>query len=83
MHSVHPQLDGDGNAAGDHPLMEGLIPEPAPSDADVDGLPDDWELLHGLDPNDPGDSQTVMGNGYAAIEAYINERAALLLHAVD
>lgn len=25
-------------------------------DADLDGLPDDWELQNGLNPNDPGDS---------------------------
>ncbi len=76
---VRTQLDANGNPSGDHPLMEGLVAGTAPTDADLDGIADDWEMLHGLDPSDPADNQTVMGNGYPAIEAYINERAALLL----
>jgi hypothetical protein len=26
------------------------------SDSDQDGMPDLWEILHGLNPNDPGDA---------------------------
>ena len=34
-----------------------LSPPPADTtDDDEDGLPDDWELTHGLDPQDPGDA---------------------------
>lgn len=80
---VRTQLDANGNASGDHPLMDGLTADVAPEDSDGDGLPNDWEMRHGLDPMDASDNQTALGNGFAAIEAYINERAALLLHRVD
>jgi hypothetical protein len=80
--AIRTQLDGDGNPSGDHPLMEGLVPGDAPADADGDGLPDAWESDHGLDPDDPSDSQTVLpGTGYSAIESWLHERAALLLWA--
>ena len=39
-------------------------------DTDGDGLPDDWEKSHGLDPLDPSDSAKDSGNGYAWIEIY-------------
>lgn len=54
-----------------------LNPGTAPVDTDRDGMPDEWELAHGLDPNDPedrnGDSN---GNGYTNLEDYLNELAA-------
>ena len=77
---VRTLLDGEGNAPGDHPLMDGLIAGSAPPDSDGDGLPNDWESAQGLDPNNPDDNQSILdGTGYSAIESYINERAALLL----
>jgi hypothetical protein len=57
-------------AVGGWPKLTSL---PAPVDTDADGMPDEWELAHGLDPNDPAD-----GNGdrdhdlYTNIEKYIN-----------
>ena len=48
-------------------------------DGDDDGMPDDWETAHGLDPDDGDDHSTVMGNGYTAIENYINELAEQLI----
>lgn len=56
-------------------LMEGLTPTAAPTDADNDGMADEWERAHGLDPNNGDDSTRVMPSGYTAIEDYINERA--------
>jgi pectate lyase len=57
-------------------LLEGLTAgRPAP-DADGDGLPDDWEMAHGLDPKDASDHAKAMPSGYTAIEAYGNELAA-------
>jgi pectate lyase len=47
---------------------------PAPVDSDGDGIPDDWEKAHGLDPNDPTDASKPAkdGSGYSNIEVYIN-----------
>lgn len=44
-------------------------------DSDNDGLPDEWERKHGLNPNDPSDSAKNSGNGYTWIEVYANELA--------
>jgi pectate lyase len=59
-------------------LMEGLTTGTPPEDADDDGMADDWELDHGLDPANGDDHGTVMESGYTAIEDYINELAAEL-----
>ncbi len=58
-------------------LMEGLIPSEPPRDRDDDGMPDEWELSHGLDAG-RDDSARVMPSGYTAIEDYLNERAESL-----
>lgn len=43
------------------------------ADADADGMPDDWEARHGLNPNDPTDAAgDLNGDGYTNIEKYIN-----------
>lgn len=50
-----------------------LKSEPAPQDTDRDGMPDDWETQHGLDPNDPADRNGVKGSpGYTNLEVYLN-----------
>ena len=43
-----------------------------PADTDGDGIPDDWESDHGLDPSDPSDSRGSAASGYMWIEEYIN-----------
>jgi hypothetical protein len=46
---------------------------PAPADSDHDGLPDDWERAHGLDPLDPSDgARPAPGEGYTQLELYLN-----------
>jgi hypothetical protein len=50
----------------------------APLDTDKDGMPDEWEKKHGLDPA-KDDSAKVMPGGYTAIEVYVNERAEVLV----
>jgi len=46
-------------------------------DSDNDGLPDAWEIAHGLNPKDPKDSAAIAknGGGYSNIEVYLNEIA--------
>ena len=42
-------------------------------DTDGDGIPDEWEIKYGLNPNDPSDAVKDMnGDGYTNIEKYIN-----------
>ncbi len=44
-----------------------------PADADHDGMPDKWELAHGLNPKDPEDRNgDLNGDGYTNLEKYLN-----------
>jgi hypothetical protein len=44
-----------------------------PVDTDHDGIPDDWEKAHGLNPNDPNDANAdCNGDGYTNLEKYLN-----------
>jgi hypothetical protein len=45
---------------------------PAPVDSDHDGMPDNWEIAHGLNPNDPSDRNTIATSGYTMLEEYLN-----------
>jgi Right handed beta helix region len=47
----------------------------APTDTDHDGMPDAWEVSHGLDPNNAADRNTIAANGYTNLENYLNELA--------
>jgi hypothetical protein len=59
-----------------HPSQVGGYPEYRGTpykDSDGDGMPDDWEKAHGLNPNDPSDASTDLnGDGYTNIEDFIN-----------
>ena len=46
---------------------------PAPLDTDGDGIPDEWEIANGLNPNDPSDSNStsLSGGTYTNLEVYL------------
>lgn len=48
-------------------------PNELPVDSDGDGMPDEWEIKHKLDPNNPADAALDSdGDGYTNIEEYLN-----------
>lgn len=49
---------------------------PANWDTDQDGMPNDWEGLHGLNPNAADNNGDFDTDGYTNLEEYINEIAA-------
>lgn len=52
------------------PALQNL---PAPADSDRDGIPDEWERKHHLNPNDPADAQKIsLHTVFTNIEMYIN-----------
>lgn len=57
-------------AVGGWPQLRSL---PAPLDTDHDGMPDEWERAHGLDPRDPSDGARAAGpEGFSNLEVYLN-----------
>jgi hypothetical protein len=59
---------------GPWPDLASGAPAP-PVDSDHDGMPDDWEKSHGLNPQSPDDGKSVAKNGYTNVENYLNELA--------
>ena len=45
-----------------------------PADADNDGMPDEWEQQHGLNPADPADGARLAATGYSQLEEYLNRQ---------
>ena len=41
-------------------------------DSDSDGIPDDWEVKHGLNPKNASDASLITKSGYSNIEEYLN-----------
>ncbi len=59
----------DPSEVGGYPSYRGT----SKIDSDSDGMPDEWENQHGLNPKDPGDATMDRdGDGYTNIEEYIN-----------
>jgi pectate lyase len=50
-----------------------LKSEEPPADSDHDGMPDDWERRHGLNPRDPADGAqpAAAGGGFTNLEVYL------------
>lgn len=67
---------GSSRVSTSGPWPDLALGAPAPpADSDHDGMPDDWEQAHGLDPNNPRDGATIARNGYSNVENYLNELA--------
>jgi pectate lyase len=49
-----------------------LLSAPAPADSDHDGMPDDWEIAHGLSLANASDRNTFGADGYTMLEEYLN-----------
>ena len=47
----------------------------APKDKDEDGIPDEWEIRNGLNPNNACDGITIGADGYTNLEKYLNDLA--------
>lgn len=69
---THRMIDSQTEVGG-WPLLES---RQAPTDTDRDGMPDDWERAHNLDPVNPADRNADRnGDGYTNLEEYLNGRA--------
>lgn len=73
----------DQNPADDALLTDFDTPPAAPVDGDRDGMPDEWEVAHGLNQADPADgvattlSSAETGvDGYTNLEVYLFSRVA-------
>lgn len=66
---VYGIIDTEADVGG-WPQLNSL---PAPLDTDHDGMPDDWEIAHQLNPNNPDDRNLPGQNGYTMLEMYLNQ----------
>ncbi len=82
---------GSGCAPGLINSQDDLRPSGAPSDwsawpvlaqgtvladTDGDGIPDEWETAHGLNPSDKSDGKALSSDGYTHLEVYLNSLVA-------
>ncbi len=58
----------DINQVGGYPDYKGVPYK----DKDNDGIPDSWEIAHGLNANDASDAAKITKSGYSNIELYLN-----------
>jgi pectate lyase len=49
-----------------------IDPGTACVDSDHDGIPDAWEIAHGLNPKDPSDGRKLNQDGYTNLEHFLN-----------
>ena len=62
--------------AGGYPEYKSDLPS---VDSDGDGIPDDWEFSHNLNPYDGGDGKSMTESGYTNLEIYLNSLVADLV----
>ncbi|MBK8808586.1 MAG: pectate lyase [Bacteroidales bacterium] len=66
------------NEVGGYPVWQTVIlttQQLNDFDSDRDGMPNDWELAYGLDPNNYNDGKLDKdGNGYSNLEEYLNRK---------
>lgn len=65
---------------GGWPTLKSL---PAPKDTDRDGIPDEWEVANGLNPQVPNDKEYNLSPYYTDIEVYINSLVQELINEKD
>jgi len=66
----HSIVDTNSQPEGGWPVLNSL---PAPTDSDHDGMPDIWEISHGLDPNDANDRNLhTIDPNYTNLEVYLD-----------
>jgi len=78
-------ISGKSNVGGYFGSNTGIIDSPSqvggwpqykslepPADSDNDGMPDSWEVLNGLNPNNPDDRNNKNSEGYTMLEVYFN-----------
>ena len=71
---THRRIDSQKEVGG----WPNLKSKPAPVDSDRDGMPDDWEKDHQLDPKHPEDRNADQDvDGYTNLEEYLNSLAVL------
>lgn len=58
----------DPSQVGGYPAYKGT----SYKDSDSDGIPDDWEVKHGLNPKNASDASLITKSGYSNIEEYLN-----------
>jgi pectate lyase len=61
-------IDSQQEVGGWPELKSGKVP----LDSDNDGIPDEWETKHHLNPHDASDARRVSTSGYSNIEEYFN-----------
>lgn len=58
-----------------------LVSEEALTDTDGDGMPDNWEIANGLNPDDASDGPVVTDDGYTNLEHYLNSLVSAITEA--
>lgn len=78
--SVDRGIIDSQNDVGGWPVLHSTEPL---SDSDHDGIPDFWEIAHGLNPNDDSDRNIVSNDGYTRLEDYLNSLVGEYIDDID
>jgi hypothetical protein len=70
--SIRNGIINDPKEVGGYPDYT-FSPNEVPKDTDADGMPDDWETKHGLNPDDASDGAADADkDGYTNVEEFLN-----------